>query len=248
MFSSDIDLFGWTIPTYYFVEALCFVGASLIIVGLLFLKFKIPFRKAIGIIAFCIPLPFFNVFFISFLEEGIRTGDFRFGGQNFFGFLIMFLPMALIAAKATKVSEKVIFSSFVPPIAFVGSLVKIGCLSAGCCKGVEIEGPGLHYPGEGVTRAPIEICEIVVLFLLFLVLLFIVLKSKKPTYAPFFILYFVFPIYRFIQDFWRIKPKYFFELNCYQVDAIVLMVLVLLTGLYLSREERLERSSNPETR
>lgn len=246
------NLFGLTLPTYYLIEAIDLIGFFGIAVSLLIFKFKLSFPKVLIILGCCIPLPFFNLFVVGYLEEFIRVGSAPIGAQDYFGFLMMLVPMVLISAKLSKVSEKIIFSSLVPPCAFAASFIKVGCLSTGCsyCRGLETDGLGIRYPFENVTRIPVEIYELVFFGLLFIGLLVFVIRSKKPTFAPFFIFFFAFPIYRFIQDFFRYMPEYFLGLNYSQVNAIVLLVLVLLATLYLGWKERIEseEAATQETR
>ena len=249
MFPS-FKLFGFLIPTYYFVEALDLIGFIFILVLLLAFKFKLSFGKIILIVLLCVPLPFVNLFVVGYVEELIRSGSSQLGNQDYFGFLTMLIPMVLIAAKVTRVSERTIFSAFAPACAFGGSFIKIGCLSVGCgyCRGVETGGWGVRYPDENVTRIPVEIYEMVFLAILFVRFLLLVIRSKKPTYAPFLVFFFSFPVYRFIQDFWRKMPDYFFGLNFSQVNAIVLLTFVLLAAIYLSYKERKEEAkANPKT-
>lgn len=248
MFPS-FELFGLTVPTYYLIESIDVVIFVVIVALLLALKFKLRLKTVVQIIIICIPLSFVNLFLVGYLEEMIRTGEAYIGEQDYFGFLIMIVPLTLIASKLCKVSEKTIFSAIVPACAFSAAFIKIGCLSVGCafCRGIETDGFGIRYPGENFNRVPIEIYELIFGVLLFCLLLFIVMRSRKPTFWPFLIFFITFPIYRFIQDFFRQIPEYFLGLNYSQVNAIILLVIVLAAALYLLHKERKEEATSLES-
>lgn len=130
-----------------------------------------------------------------------------FGGSVFYGGLIGGLITSDIIIKKNKLNKQYIIRIATPIIPLFHFFGRIGCFLVGCCYGIESK-IGLTYThsaneiADGVSRFPIQLVES-----LFNLLLFILLNhlSKKEKYNKYLlnIYLIIYPIGRFILEFFR---------------------------------------------
>lgn len=123
-------------------------------------------------------------------------------------------------------------------LALAIALGRIGCLLAGCCRGVPYEGPFATTVSEdGVARFPAQAVEI--FFHLAMAGVLYTLWQRNILFARLFTVYLVsYGAFRFLSEFWRDTAKVFGGLSGYQLIAIV-MCLVGIIAL-LARQNRLQ--------
>lgn len=103
---------------------------------------------------------------------------------------------------------------------------RIGCVLAGCCRGIPYNGAFATSVG-GVSRFPAQLLE--VLFHLSMAAALYVLWRRKILFARLFALYLVsYGLFRFVSEFWRDTGKVFGGLSGYQLIAF----LMILTGCF----------------
>lgn len=130
-----------------------------------------------------------------------------FGGSVFYGGLIGGLIAGGISAKVQKLSMKDVTDCGAPVIAVIHGFGRIGCFLGGCCYGVEWEhGITFHNAliesANGVPRVPVQLIEAGFEFALAAVLW--IMLAKRKLYGRLLCLYLiVYPVGRFIIEFWR---------------------------------------------
>ncbi len=122
------------------------------------------------------------------------------GGAAFF-LLVYFIAGHFIFGKEkTHITElRTVTDIAAPCIAAAHAFGRLGCLFAGCCYGRETDAwYGIYMQGIGKKVVPIQLYEAVVLFALFGLLIYRVLKGK--TYGL--------PIYMEVYAVWRFLIEY----------------------------------------
>ena len=122
-------------------------------------------------------------------------------GLVFYGGLIGGLIGLVLASRKTKKPFLTFTDTIVPAFCFAHACGRVGCLFAGCCYGVQMEGPFCLQFG-GTSRLAVQLLEAIFLVLLGLILCLI--RHKRPRRGIltgwYMILY---SIWRFVIEFWR---------------------------------------------
>lgn len=146
------------------------------------------------------------------IRNFIRQGNFKFIGAGivFYGGLIGGILGCWVALKVAKIKFYTIEQSAVPFISVGHAIGRVGCVMAGCCHGMEYDGPlALYYPNSvaGVSPDqgyfPVQLLEALINVVVICPLLLIIGKrAKKPTIllSAYLILY---AITRFITELFR---------------------------------------------
>lgn len=131
-----------------------------------------------------------------------------FGGMVFYGGFIGASAALIIYIKAAKITfKKEITDIFAVCVPLFHAFGRIGCFLGGCCYGVEsrfgfIANNELLPEMSGVRRFPISLVESLFNFLLFLFLLYL-FNNKKQSGKLLFIYMLIYPVGRFIFEFFR---------------------------------------------
>ena len=153
-----------------------------------------------------------------------------FGGAVFYGGLIGGLAAGFLSIRYQKLDPAEVSDCAAPSIALFHMFGRIGCFLGGCCYGVEWE-HGITFTdsliagANGVPRVPVQLYEAgfeLALFLL-LSLLFVRGKLKGKLLAVYLLVY---PVGRFILEFWRGDDYrgFLFGLSTSQLISIALFI------------------------
>ena len=111
---------------------------------------------------------------------------------------------------------------------------RLGCWLAGCCVGVESDGPLSLVGIDGVSRIPAPLIEM--LFHLLAGFALLVLFRQVRMRGRLFALYMVaYGVFRILSEYWRITPKDFGGWSAYQWLALA-MVIAGCAALYARRD------------
>ena len=136
----------------------------------------------------------------------LMNNGFVFYGGFLGGFLALFF---YLKASHRSLAEYLTLYAVVLPLGH--AVGRIGCFLGGCCYGVEYQGAlAVEVPiyptlkgSATVSRFPIQLVEAAGLLLLFFLLLFLYYRFlKKPT-LPLWTYLAVYPVFRFVLEFWR---------------------------------------------
>ncbi len=114
-------------------------------------------------------------------------------------------------------------NNIVPGIIAGIGIGRVGCYLRGCCYGVQTKLPwGVDF-GDGVSRHPTQIYEIVFLLLMFVVINIKLRNNSKDgeLFDMFMIYYFS---YRFFIEFIRVEPRIFFNLTLFQLLSFCIII------------------------
>lgn len=115
---------------------------------------------------------------------------------------------------------------------------RLGCWLAGCCVGIESDGPLAMVGVDGVPRIPAPLLELA--FHLAAGVALIVLWRRRLLAGRLFAAYLVaYGAFRFGSEFWRVTPKAFAGLSAYQWMAAA-MVIAGAAALIVRRGLRLD--------
>lgn len=111
------------------------------------------------------------------------------------------------------------FAALLP---FTIAIGRVGCLVAGCCRGLPYDGWCAIRGADGVARHPTQIYEII--FQLTIGILFLVMLRRGWLFGRLFSLYLVlYGAFRFLTEFVRETPKFFGTFSGYQLLALVMI-------------------------
>ncbi len=154
-----------------------------------------------------------------------------FGGSVFYGGLIGAIIVLFVYTKVRKLSfgdYSDIGALAIPLFHFLG---RIGCFLSGCCYGVEWEhGITYHHSlvesANGVPRFPVQLVESGLNLLLF-ILLYVLYKKGKANHKILALYLLIYPVYRFILEFFRADTYRGFVggLSTSQFISVILFVL-----------------------
>ncbi len=101
---------------------------------------------------------------------------------------------------------------------------RVGCLLAGCCRGLPHQGFLSVTYSDGIPRYPEPLYEII--FQLSVGILFIVLLRRKILEGRFFSLYLIlYGTFRFLTEFIRETPKVYGPYSVYQFICLILIAV-----------------------
>lgn len=125
------------------------------------------------------------------------------GGAAVF-FLLYFCVVCKLCGKEAKEAFPKVLGIGACSIAAAHTVGRIGCFMAGCCYGAETElWIGIFEPGAGVNGArviPTQLLEAIFLFELFLLLTYVLFRTKANGIALYMLLY---GIFRFFNEYLR---------------------------------------------
>lgn len=159
-----------------------------------------------------------------------------FGGSVFYGGLIGAMLAAVIYLKLKKVRVPVYTDVLAPCIPMFHFFGRIGCFLSGCCYGVECS-VGFVYENaavpmaNGVRRFPVQLVE-AGLNLLLCIVLFYLLKKRLCKERLINVYLAVYPVYRFILEYFR-GDEYRGFLFGLSTSQLISLVLLAANGAFL---------------
>lgn len=113
------------------------------------------------------------------------------------------------------------FAALLPFTIGVG---RVGCLMAGCCRGLPYEGWGAMRGVDGVPRYPAQLIEII--FQLAIGIFFVIAVKRRWLFGRLFSFYLIaYGIFRFLTEFIRETPKWFDGFSGYQILSVAMVIL-----------------------
>ena len=163
------------------------------------------------------------------------------GGFVFYGGLLGGILGLYIYLKQYKLSKSDFFDIYAVALPFGHAFGRIGCFFAGCCYGVEYNGPfSVTYTESygmtpvGVPLLPIQILEAFCLVLIFALLLLIYLSCNKKGVTSVVYLY-LYPSVRFILEFLR-GDKERGILSFLSFSQIISLFLIISLTIFLIKK------------
>ena len=131
----------------------------------------------------------FDIFIELIKEDYVRALNFAFGGMVFYGGLIGFALGVIRYCRHFGIPVWGLVDLYTPFLPFVHGFGRIGCFFAGCCYGIEYDGPlSVHFPYNKfvpelneVPRFPVQLVEAGLNFICFAVLLMLMKKDMKRS-------------------------------------------------------------------
>ena len=219
----QIDFLGRQISTYALFSA---IGILLSVWLLCFLLKKIGYPDSEGI--YLVLISAGGAFLGSHILYGItRLGDFSqivqqkpfyiafveiFGGSVFYGGLLGGILAGYIYLKCAKLEISVYSDISAVCMPLFHSFARVGCFFAGCCYGKEAEfgfssSENAYIPDVvGVVRFPVQLCEAMCNFVLFVVLLLLfrnAVLTGKGKGRLFFVYLLSYSVIRFTLELFR---------------------------------------------
>ncbi|MBQ9784894.1 MAG: prolipoprotein diacylglyceryl transferase [Clostridia bacterium] len=143
------------------------------------------------------------------IAQRIHPLDLLWGGFVFYGGLIGGALGLLIYCKQFKMSASTLAETYATVLPLGHALGRVGCFCAGCCYGIEYDGPlcftyrvSLADTPIGVPLLPVQLFEAVCLLIVFAVLLIVYLKSGKKIGKTL-------PLYLLLYSFLRFTLEFF---------------------------------------
>ncbi len=174
----------------------------------------------------------FNILLESadFVDFFVRLGSLV-GGSVFYGGLLGGMLAGWIYIKKAKMDVKLTCDCAAPAIALFHGFGRIGCFLGGCCYGVESEHGitftnALEPTANGVPRVPVQLYEAAFEFALFFALWYLLSKGRfSGKLVNIYLI--VYPVGRFILEFWRGDEYrgFLFGLSTSQLISIILFAV-----------------------
>ncbi len=172
---------------------------------------------------------------------------FVFGGAVFYGGLIgaIFMGFLYLKRKNVAVADYTDIATVgIPIFHFFG---RIGCFLGGCCYGVESSmGFVYHYSpveeANGVRRFPVQLTEAAINLLLFVLLIWL-LKKKKAKGLLLNVYLFLYPVCRFILEYFRGDDYrgFIFKLSTSQFISVLLIIRSIAAWWYRSTTNKKQK-------
>lgn len=167
-----------------------------------------------------------------------------FGGQVFYGGLLLGLAGLVLYMRACKIPYGVGFACVVPCAPLFHAFGRVGCWLGGCCYGVEV-GWGPAYAG-GVPRFPVQLAEAAICLVLFFVLAALAPREKWQGRLVFLYLG-AYALARFGLEFLRgDAARGVWLLSTSQ--WVSLCILAALTAIWLARRRKSKAENQTKTR
>lgn len=167
------------------------------------------------------------------------------GGFVFYGGIIGGIIGAFIGKKIAKCKLSDYIDLYGVLIPLVHGFGRIGCFCAGCCYGIEYDGPfsviythPLSTVPVGVGIFPVQLLESFLLFCLSIILLILLIKGKKHVFCYYLISY---SVIRFFTEFLRADYERGFILGL-SVSQFISIILIILTVVYLVMSRFLKKN------
>ena len=179
---------------------------------------------------------------LTSFKEFIDVFLFIFGGTVFYGGLIGLLITEYIYIHKKNLDSKVYFDITAVAIPLFHFFARIGCFLSGCCYGIESH-IGFTYKNaivelaNGVKRFPIQLIESSYNLILF-IFLYLLYKKNKFKGKLIYLYLILYPIGRFIFEFFRGDEYrgFIFGLSTSQFISIILLVFSLI-NLIIERKK-----------
>jgi len=165
------------------------------------------------------------------------------GGFVFYGGLLGGIVGLIIYLKKFKLDILTFFDLFATVIPLGHAFGRIGCFLAGCCYGMEYNGPfhivyhtNIGNTPLGVPLFPVQLAEALALLCLFVVLA--VLYGKKPPKGVITAVYGIsYSVIRFLLEFLRgdIERGFAFGMSTSQIISLVFAVVIICVLLRRNR-------------
>ncbi len=185
---------------------------------------------AIWVIVFSIVgsrLLFVLLFFENFKGNLLEVFMIQRGGLVFYGGFLLATLAVIYKAKVYKLNLLKLFDSATPGTALGYSIARIGCFLNGCCYGKETNFfLSIKFPNLSGLRHPTQIYSSAIMFIIFLVLLYLY-RKKSFNGQLFFTGILFYSIYRFLIEFLRFSPTYYFGLTPSQIISIFAFVFAI---------------------
>jgi len=194
----------------------------------------------------------YRLLFIVFqnLDQIHTFGDFFnlmkeiFGGSVYYGGLITGILGGFIYLKKTEKNRAPYADMGAAAIPLFHGFGRIGCFLGGCCYGVECSF-GFTYQhaliesANGVSRFPVQLVESGLNFMLFGLLLLLYLKKSSRGKLVFLYLI-IYPVIRFILEFFRGDTYRGFVgfLSTSQLISLLLLAFSVFSLLFIHRKEK----------
>lgn len=181
-------------------------------------------------------------------KEFINILVYIFGGSVFYGGLIGGLIAGYIYVKKKKLDKKLLFDIGAVIIPLFHMFGRVGCFLSGCCYGIESDfgftyTKSLIEQANGVNRFPIQLVEASYNLILF-ILLFFFYKKEKFKGKLIYLYLILYPIGRFIFEFFRGDEYrgFIFGLSTSQFISILLfcfsVTMLLISKLKIKKASR----------
>ncbi len=248
MFPVFIKIGSLTIYTYGFLLAIGFLLALFLFEWNL-KKAGLPVKELSNLVFYLFIVAFLGSkilmilveykYYITYPKEIL--GSLRAGG-HFFGALLFGIPFALIYLKKKKIPFLPVSDIFAPSIALAHAFGRLGCFSAGCCYGREINCPiSITFTNPiahqntgvplGVPLFPTQLAEAIFNFANFFFLFYLLKKKvKEGKVFSFYILNY--SIWRFLIEFFRGDPDrgiIFYKPFTFSVPQIISIIGIIFS-------------------
>ncbi len=154
-------------------------------------------------------------------------------GPNYFGTALIgpFVVAAICLILGIDIIRA--YDLIAPSYAFGLIAAKFGCFCAGCCRGFEWE-HGLYNYGKEQYEFPVQLVEMGLALIIFIILVSIRKKAKPGTLFPIYLI--LYSSTRFISEFTRVEKDIVGNLKLYHLcclAGIAFGVVFLLIALFL---------------
>ncbi len=173
-----------------------------------------------------------------------------FSGSVFYGGLLGGLLAGGLAVKKMKLPADIVTDCAAPFIALMHGVMRVGCFFGGCCYGVEWEhGITFHdsivESANGIPRVPIQLFEAGFEFLLAGALWALLLRSMKTgklqgTLLALYLL--IYPVGRFILEFWR-GDEYRGHILGLSTSQFISIIVFVCAAVFLLRRKLKENKN-----
>lgn len=176
-------------------------------------KLDIIYVYSINIVGFAIGSKL-----MSLISNNMEINIYNFinSGYSFLGGMIGSILVVALYSKRYKLDFIKILSNFMVIYPLVYSISKIGCFLNGCCYGI-ININDINY------KFPLQLVDTTIMLILFLILL---MQAKKQKTLGISILFSIFYIVRFLEDYFReFRNIYFLNLTLEQILCGILIII-----------------------
>lgn len=184
--------------------------------------------------------------FIDFVQ--ILFGSYL-GGMVFYGGVLGgLLALHLVCKHSQFGHPDVMYDMYAVCIPLFHVFGRIGCFLGGCCYGVEcklgftVHGNTLNPGINDVNRFPVQLVEAACNLIIFIVLLTLH-RKKKFEHRLLVVYFFIYPVVRFILEFFRGDEirGFLFGLSTSQIISIILLISALVITCIDLRKAKLQK-------
>ncbi|MFH1878765.1 MAG: prolipoprotein diacylglyceryl transferase [Candidatus Omnitrophota bacterium] len=164
------------------------------------------------------------------------------GGMAVQGAMLMGVLSGAVAARVKRIPFWKTADLFAPYMALGQSVGRVGCFMNGCCYGKAVSsGVRVTFPGDEVSRIPVQLYSSFSLLAICIILL--LLRKKRYFDGHAFALYLLlYSVYRFFMDFMRAdNPPVFGSMSLSQIISIGTFFTGIALYMILRRYSLLNR-------